>query len=86
MSSLDILLLLALLLSGGMFVWGRVAGAGWFATVVYALMLVLVAMAGMQLDGAVAPISSHLSFDVLGQTISWRLDGLGWFFALLTVG
>jgi NADH-quinone oxidoreductase subunit M len=86
MSLLDILLVLSLLLTGGLLIWGRLPGAGWFATVVYAFMLVLVAMAGMQLDGGTAAIPSNLGFSVLGQDMSWRLDGLGWFFALLSVG
>ena len=27
-----------------------------------------------------------LTFDLLGNTVGWRFDSLGWFFAMVTVG
>ncbi len=86
MSLLDILLLVAALLASGLFVLGRGSFAGWLATVVYGLMLAVLAIAGLALDSGVAFIPSAMSFEILGRNLGWRLDGLGWFFALLTVG
>ncbi len=86
MSLLDILLLVAALLASGLFVLGRGAFAGWVATAVYGLMLAVIAIAGLELDSGAAFIPSAMSFEIFGRKLGWRLDGLGWFFALLTVG
>ena len=63
---------------------GRGLAVGWMVTVLYAgQLLVLIKMAALGYGGD--PISSGLSFSVMGQTLSWRFDALSWFFALITI-
>ena len=85
-SLLDILLLLSALMAAGLYVGGNLRFAGWIATVFYALMLAIVVVAGLALAQGGGVIPSALSFTVLGHEMGWRLDGLGWFFAMLTIG
>ncbi|MEJ2454184.1 MAG: proton-conducting transporter membrane subunit [Candidatus Thiodiazotropha sp.] len=64
---------------------GRRLAAGWMVTILYGVQLLgLLKMASLGYGGT--PISSSLSFQVLGQTLSWRFDALSWFFALITLG
>lgn len=64
---------------------GRKLEAGWMVTILYGVQLLgLIKMASLGYGGAA--IASSLSFEVLGQTLSWRFDALSWFFALITLG
>jgi formate hydrogenlyase subunit 3/multisubunit Na+/H+ antiporter MnhD subunit len=64
---------------------GRKLAAGWMVTILYGVQLLgLIKMASLGYGGAA--IASSLSFEVLGQTLSWRFDALSWFFALITLG
>jgi formate hydrogenlyase subunit 3/multisubunit Na+/H+ antiporter MnhD subunit len=64
---------------------GRRVAAGWMVTILYAVQLLgLIKMVSLGYGGE--PIASSLSFEVLGQRLSWRFDALSWFFALITLG
>ncbi len=64
---------------------GRRLAAGWMVTLLYAgQLLALLKMAMLGYQGGT--VGSSLSFEILGQTLSWRFDGLSWFFALITLG
>ena len=85
MSDYDLLLLVA----GGtalfMLLLGRFAFAGWLGTGAYTAQgWLLLKMAGTVRDGGVVPATT--GFEVLGQEVSWQLDVLGWFFAVITLG
>jgi NADH-quinone oxidoreductase subunit M len=63
---------------------GRRLPAGWMVTILYGMQLLgLIKMASLGYDGG--EVASTLSFQVLGQSLSWRFDALSWFFALITL-
>lgn len=85
MSALDQLLLLALLGAATALLAGNRRGAGWVLTLLYLLQcLMLVRMGG--LGYAPGQVDSSVGFTVFGQSLHWRLDSLGWFFAVITLG
>ncbi len=85
MSELDFLLAFAAVLLLGMICCGRDRRAGWVSMAVYGAMILAVISAGARIaSGGVIP--SALSFTMFGQTLSWRMDGLGWFFTMITAG
>lgn len=85
LSSLDELLIYAGVTVLVALLLGRRTAAGWMVTILYGVQLLgLVKMAALGYGGAA--VDSAVSFDVLGQTLSWRFDGLSWFFALITIG
>ncbi|MCU7807982.1 MAG: NADH dehydrogenase subunit, partial [Candidatus Thiodiazotropha sp. (ex Semelilucina semeliformis)] len=64
---------------------GRRLPAGWMVTILYGIqLLALMKMAPLGYGGE--PISSALTFEVMGQSLSWRFDALSWYFALITLG
>ncbi|MEW8265083.1 MAG: proton-conducting transporter membrane subunit [Candidatus Thiodiazotropha sp.] len=64
---------------------GRGLAAGWMVTILYGgQLLALLKMAVLGYGGGT--IASSLSFEIMGQELSWRFDGLSWFFALITIG
>ncbi len=81
MTHFDLLLLsaAATLLIAALF--GQVRIGGWLMTAAYAVQLILL----LSLNPATTS-PSDLHLDVLGLPLDWRLDGLGWFFALITLG
>lgn len=81
MSHFDLLLLSAGATFLAAVVFGRQRHAGWLMTAAYALQLVLL----ITLDPTAAAVSA-LRFELLGVPVGWRLDALGWFFALITIG
>ncbi len=85
MSELDFLLSFAAVLLLGMFCCGRDRRAGWAAMAVYGAMILAVIAAGARVSAG-QTIPSALSFSILGQKLAWRMDGLGWFFTMLTAG
>ncbi|MEJ2405902.1 MAG: proton-conducting transporter membrane subunit [Candidatus Thiodiazotropha sp.] len=63
---------------------GRGLAVGWMVTLLYVgQLLVLFKMA--PLGYGAPPIASSLSFEVMGQELSWRFDAMSWFFALITL-
>lgn len=85
MTPLDELLFFsAVTLLAALFV-GRYLAAGRMVTVLYGLQLLgLLKMASLGYGGS--PVPASIAFEVLGQGLSWRFDGLSWFFALITLG
>ena len=61
--------------------FGRRVFGGWLMTALYAVALLLL----FTLDPR-GESPSALGFTVFGEAAAWRLDGLGWFFALITLG
>lgn len=85
MSLLDILLAVALGLAIVMAVAGTARLGGLVASLAYGAMLIVLAMMAPQLDAGPGMIGSALHFGILGQRLGWAINGLGWFFALITV-
>ncbi len=86
MTQYDLLLLLSAATALFMLAAGRLPIAGWVGTLGYAAQgWMLARMAGLVYGGA-QPVPASFSFEVLGQPMVWRLDVVGWFFAVLTVG
>lgn len=81
MTRLDLILLIAALGLPLAALFGRRSWGGWLMTGLYALELALLFTLN---PSGVTP--SALNFHLLGQTVAWRLDGLGWFFVLITLG
>ena len=85
MSALDLLLLSSLLaLAAPLLVW-RSRQLGLLMPLLYALQLSILFVAcppGSPPD----QLTASWQPQVMGQTLSWQLDGLGWLFALITLG
>lgn len=81
MSHLDLLLLCALIAVPLSLLIAPYRLGRWLLVALYATQLTLLLM--ME-TGAVT--QSHLSLELLGNPVGWRLDDFGWFFALITVG
>ena len=76
------LLLFSSLLTVFLVYWkGAKSYAGWLGTAAYAIQLILLLFLWNQL-----PITASVSFGVLDYVIHWQMTGLGWFFAIITVG
>lgn len=85
MSSLDLLFLSSVITLGVTLVPVRNWRPGWLMPLLYAVQLaILVFACKPDVDAGGTAASWHLA--VLGQTLSWRMDGLGWLFALITLG
>jgi formate hydrogenlyase subunit 3/multisubunit Na+/H+ antiporter MnhD subunit len=81
MNLLNLLLLLSLLTIGLVYWFGNRRYAGWLGVLAYgAQLMVLVALWDKM------PIMASFSFTVLDNWVHWKMTGLGWFFAVLTVG
>ncbi|RKZ46267.1 MAG: NADH dehydrogenase subunit [Candidatus Parabeggiatoa sp. nov. 3] len=76
------LLLLSSLLTIALLYWkGSQRYAGWLGVMAYAIQLgILVALWDQM------PIEASFSFTVLDNALFWEMTGLGWFFAIITVG
>lgn len=85
MSLLDILLLATLALTIAMLLAGGLRWAGVLATVTYGALLVILAAMARELGDGRTTIDASMSVDILGQRLAWGMNGLGWFFALITV-
>lgn len=85
LSALDSLLLLSVVTVLFMVWLGRVRWAGGLAFVLYVIQLIIVAVMAEELGRGEALVLS-LDFNVAGMPLHWRLDGLGWFFAVITLG
>jgi len=85
MTPLDNLLLLSLLTVLLLLAGRRLSSLGWYLTILFGAQFAGLLMMGGLGYGA-APVPSSLSLQVMGQTMSWRFDGLSWLFALITVG
>jgi len=79
MTGLDFLLLCATATAILLFARGDRPEAGWLATGAYAVqLLVLLTIGGVSSQAS-------FSFTIQGDTVSWQMSGLGWFFGLITV-
>jgi NADH-quinone oxidoreductase subunit M len=86
MSELDQLILVAVLGLVLALAVGHKRLSGIVQVALYAIELVLLIQIAGQLDGPDAAVPSALSLTVLGNDLHWEMTGLGWFFALVTVG
>ena len=85
MNQLDTLLLISLLTVLVSGVGQRQRLIGWISAVLFAAQFIaLLAMGGLGYGDAA--IQSSMSLSIFGQPLSWRFDGLSWFFALITIG
>jgi NADH-quinone oxidoreductase subunit M len=84
MSLLDILLLLSLVGVALLYHYGNHKQAGWFGVGFYTLQLFM--LIGMFSQFAHGPVVSSLVFPAQDWIIRWEMSGLGWFFAVITVG
>ena len=81
MNLLNLLLLLSLLTVVLLYWQGKQRYAGWLGVMAYAIQLsVLIALWDKM------PIASSFSITVLDNVLRWEMTGLGWFFAIITVG
>ncbi len=81
MNLLNLLILLSLFTVALFFRIGNRYYAGWFAVIAYAMQLIVLIGLWDKL-----PIASSFSFIVLDNLIHWEMTGLGWYFAIITVG
>ena len=87
--NLDLLLITALLTIVLTGVIGDRRMNGWFATALYGIQLLFLVAMGLQFTqgGAnVHLISSAMTVTIFGNALTWQMSGLGWFFAVITVG
>ncbi len=85
MNQLDTLLLISLVtvLVSGLGQKHRLIG--WITAALFTTQFIsLIAMGSLGYGGA--PIESAMGLSIFGQPLSWRFDGLSWFFALITIG
>lgn len=85
MIALNILLLLSLATVVLMFFLGHRRDAGWIGLAAYAVqLLILIILAGNMQHSLV--VETGIDIFVMGYTLSWGMSGIGWFFAVITVG
>ncbi len=85
MNPIDQLLVLSALTTLAGFLFGRQRWTGWVMTLLYTVQLGLLAMMAPELSTG-GRLTSALTLEVLGTPLHWRMEGLGWFFAVITVG
>lgn len=85
LTALDNLLLLAVVTVLFMVWLGRVRWAGGLGFALYVIQLILVAVMANELRHGESLVLS-VEFTVAGMPLHWALDGLGWFFAMITLG
>jgi len=83
-SPLDLLLVCAGLTVAVALAAGRARTGGWLLTLLYGVQLLL--LLNIELPDGGATVAASWQVEALGQALSWRLDALGWYFALITVG
>ena len=81
MNLLNLLILSSLFTIALVFWKGDRRYAGWIGAMAYAIQLIILISFWDKL-----PIASSTSFSVLGNQVHWEMTGLGWFFAIITVG
>lgn len=85
MTILDLLIIFSLISIGWMYWAGNKPFAGWAAMLAYGVQLLLLLLVGSNLtENASIPLS--FAFSVLETPVHWEMNGLGWFFALITIG
>jgi len=85
MIALNSLLLLSLLTVVLMYFIGQRRNAGWLGVSAYAVQLLLLLALYNDMQGSQI-IDTGFSFMAMGYSLSWGLSGIGWFFAVITVG
>ncbi len=81
MNLLNLLLFLSLFTVVLVYWIGERRYAGWYGAIAYAMQLIVLIGLWNKL-----PLAASFSFTVLDNVIHWEMTGLGWFFALITVG
>jgi len=81
MNLLNLLLFLSLLTVGLVYWTGHRRYAGWLGVLAYAAQLIVLFALWDQM-----PIIASFSFTVLDNWVHWKMTGLGWFFAVITLG
>lgn len=85
MSTLDLLLLASFITVALSLLPVGARLPAWFLPGFYAVQLLILLLA-CRPDTAGGVVKLSWQAQVLGQTLSWHMDGLGWFFALITLG
>ena len=86
MNLLDLLVITALVTVAVVWVSGNTRVAGWLALGLYSLQLLLLGLIAPQLGGGQTALASAFTVTAFGNQLHWALSGLGWFFAVITVG
>lgn len=86
LNALDALFALSLIGATILFLIGNSRPASLVAVLLNAVFLALVVQIGLDLNANPDGVVSALSFNVFGETLHWRMDGLGWFFMLIAAG
>ncbi|MCP5367711.1 MAG: NADH dehydrogenase subunit [Hyphomicrobiales bacterium] len=86
MTSLDLLMAIAAAATVLLYLFGTARLGGYLATLLHGAALAVTVAMGLDLAAGAGAIPSSLRLTVLGQQLAWTLDGLGWFFLLLTTG
>jgi NADH-quinone oxidoreductase subunit M len=81
MNLLNLLLLISLFTVALIYWIGARRYAGWFGVIAYAMQLIVLIALWDKM-----PVAASFSFNVLDNVIHWEMTGLGWFFAIITVG
>ncbi len=85
MFALNTLLLLSFLTVLLVYFTGHRRDAGWIALAAYALqLLVLLSLASDMQNNML--VKTGIDLFVMGYTLSWGMSGIGWFFAIITLG
>ena len=81
MNLLNLLMFLSLVTVGLVYWMGKRRDVGWLGSIAYAVQLLVLIGLWDKL-----PAASSFSFTVLDNVVHWEMTGLGWFFAVITVG
>jgi len=81
MNLLNLLFLLSIFTVVLVYVVGKRRYAGLFGMIGYAMQLIVLIGLWDKM-----PLAASFSFSVLDNVIHWEINGLGWFFAIITVG
>ncbi|MDM8547073.1 proton-conducting transporter transmembrane domain-containing protein [Candidatus Venteria ishoeyi] len=84
MTTLDFLFLLSLSTVLILLLFGRRPMAGWFAVAAYAMQLIMLLAIWKGFSGDIS-VPSSFHFMIQGHQLHWGMNGLGWFFALITI-
>ena len=86
MNLLDALLLASLATTVIMFLYGNHPRVAWMSVGFYGVQLAVAALLGYQLSQTGGTQTLGITFTVMGNPLIWTMSGLGWFFAIITIG
>ncbi|OAD20958.1 NADH dehydrogenase subunit N, partial [Candidatus Thiomargarita nelsonii] len=81
MNLLNLLFLLSIFTVVLVYAVGKLRYAGLFGMIAYAMQLIVLIGLWDKM-----PLAASFSFSVLDNVVHWEMNGLGWFFAIITVG